>query len=222
MKKKPFNLTPMSVLIANQMNDLSAKQAFTSLKMLYSKNTQDYSMEFLNALHSAFETPEQVSTIRENGIPFFLDFVRHWPYFLHNQSLIEELIRICPKCSVEEQSEVLKILATKKNLVHPQQVGQHFLRFIQIKDKEQMKPIIGNFIDTCAYVGHTSGYDLEILTTVFRRIYKNPAEVENVTTLLNLMLLLSLSNTATEQWHAKSKAFINNTLDFLEDRFKGY
>ena len=90
-----------------------------------------------------------------------------------------------------------------------------------MKDRESVKKMIGEFLKTVSYVGYTDGFDVEKLTQVFRRIYKSPEDVE-IDTLLDFAMVLAISNSPYEEYDSKSKKFIIDTLDFIEDQYKGY
>jgi hypothetical protein len=54
-----------------------------------------------------------------------------------------------------------------------------------MNDKETVKVVMDDFIKSCAYLGHTDGIEMETLTMIFRRIYKKPEDVKDISTLLN-------------------------------------
>ena len=78
--------------------------------------------------------------------------------------------------------------------MHPALIKQHFETFSKMTDRGQVKIILKDFIKTCAYVGYTDGYDMSKLTQIFRRIYKKPQDVDDISTLLDFSILLALSN----------------------------
>ena len=61
-------------------------------------------------------------------------------------------------------------------------------------DKVSVKSIIIQFIKSCAYLGHTEGYDIRVLVQIYRRIFKKPTEIEDIGSLVDLILLIALQN----------------------------
>lgn len=104
--------------MAEHIKHLTNKQVLVCLKILNSDDIQAFSEKFLEELHARYSQPEEVKKlISQDGNPFFLEFSQNWPIFLYNHLLIDGLINL--SSDVKEQSTALKILATKKNIVHP-------------------------------------------------------------------------------------------------------
>ena len=60
-------------------------------------------------------------------------------------------------------------------------------------EKVAVKPILINFIKTCAYLGHTEDLDVRALVQIYRRIFKKPEDcLEDIDSLIDLILLLAL------------------------------
>ena len=81
---------------------------------------------------------------------------------------------------------------------------------------------MNDFLRTCAYIGIHEGFDIQKLTTTFRRIYKQPQQVEDVSSLINLCIILALSGEPYKDYDAKTAAFVDASLDFIEEKFKCY
>ena len=123
---------------------------------------------------------------------------------------------------VREQSQALQILANK-SIMHPALIKQHFEAFTKMTDRGSVKIIMSDFIKTCAYLGYTDDYDMLKLTQIFRRIYKKPQDVEDISTLLDFALLLALSNSPyKDEFDQKSVKFIEASLSCIDDYFKGF
>ena len=86
-------------------------------------------------------------------------------------------------------------------------------------DKASVKTVLKDFMNTCAYVGISSGYDTQKLTQTLRRVYKTPAEVEDISILLDFTIILALTNTAYEEFEPKSKEFVEQCLEKIETHF---
>ena len=118
-----------------------------------------------------------------------------------------------------DQSETLKIL-TKKNVLHPSLLHIHFDTFIRLKDKDAVRQYLTNFISSCAYFGYSDNINIEQMSQVLRRIYKQPSEVP-MTQLLDYLVLLAVSNSYYGDFDEKTKAFIDGALDLVEGCFTG-
>lgn len=145
------------------------------------------------------------------GNTFLLDFADYWPFFLSNNLLIEELIKMSSSSLIREQSLALKILSSK-NMLHPKLINDHFEALMKLTDKNSVKAILNDFLHTCAYVGFTSGFDMQKLTQTMRRIYKSPQDVDSISTVLDFCIMLALSNAAYEEFDIKSRDFIEGCL----------
>jgi len=76
-----------------------------------------------------------------------------------------------------------------------------------------------NFVKSCAYIGHTDGFDTAKLLQMFRRIYKQPQEAP-MDVLLDLFIMLALQNVDLSK-DEKSKAFFDSTLAYIDEYYKG-
>lgn len=79
---------------------------------------------------------------------------------------------------------------------------------------------MANFLHSIAYVGHTENINMEQVTTVLRRIYKDPSNVEE-DLLLDFLVTLAVSNARFEVFDIKSKDFVEKALDLIEAKFTG-
>ena len=201
--------------MATEMSSFSDEQVLMCLKMLNSDDIHSFSQDFLQDLHSRYSNASDLA--KNFGNQFLLDFANHWPFFLQNDSLISELVQLCSTNLIGEQSKALKILSNK-NMVNPALLRNHFDTFIKMKDKSNVKPILNNFISTCAYIGLTDGIDIARLTQTVRRIYKSPQELPT-TQVLDFLVLLAVQNASYKDFDPKSKAFVEECLEYIESQF---
>ena len=78
-----------------------------------------------------------------------------------------------------------------------------------------MKRYLANFLESIAYVGFTDQINMEQVTQVLRRIYKEPANVDT-DQLLNFLVTLAVSNSRFSDFDIKSKEFVERALDKIE------
>ena len=114
------------------------------------------------------------------------------------------------------------ILATTKNVMHPDLIRNHFEELIKLSDKSKVQRVLGPLLKTCSYVGFTEGLNIEKLSQTTRRIYKTPQDCKDISVLLDFMLLLALSSAPFEDFDPKTKQFIEQTLDHIDFEFKGF
>jgi hypothetical protein len=107
-------------------------------------------------------------------------------------------------------------------MFHPKLMINHFETFIKMTDKENVKRILKDFLSTNAYVGFTQGFDIQKLTQTMRRIYKSPGEIEEISTVLDFCLILALSNSAFEEFDSKSKTFVEECLQHIDNYYQGF
>lgn len=72
--------------------------------------------------------------------------------------------------------------------------------------------MLANFLQSVAYVGFTGSINMEQITQVLRRIYKNPAHLDS-DELLNYLVTLAISNARYQDFDLKSKEFVERALD---------
>ena len=80
--------------------------------------------------------------------------------------------------------------------------------------------LLKNFLQSISYVGFTDGINMEQVSQVLRRIYKEPEEVET-DQLLPFLVTLAVSNARYNDFDLKSRNFIDRALDLIEERFTG-
>jgi hypothetical protein len=83
-----------------------------------------------------------------------------------------------------------------------------------------VKSILSDFLRISSYIGYTEGIDAKKLTQTIRRVYKTPSELE-IDSLLDFALILAISNANFDGFDAKSKAYVEQTLDTIESYFRG-
>ena len=119
----------------------------------------------------------------------------------------------------KQQSETMQIL-TLQNVRHEELMKTHFETFIKMKDKESVGTYMKDFLRCSAYLGYAN-FDIEKLTQVLRRIYHTPEEVD-VSELLDYLVLLALSRKYYKEFDEKSIAFIDASLEYIENKFNGF
>ena len=72
--------------------------------------------------------------------------------------------------------------------------------------------MLANFLQSVAYVGFTGSINMEQITQVLRRIYKNPVHLDS-DELLNYLVTLAISNARYQDFDLKSKEFVERALD---------
>lgn len=214
-------MSPLSGLLADEVDNLSHQQILTCLKILQSYDVHQFNGPFLKNLNRRYNQMEQVAELKNQGNAFFLDFVESWPYFLKNDLFIGMILENSSSFIVKEQSQSVKILS-QKNILHPQLLKDHYETFSRMTDKVSVKPIIMQFITSCAYLGHTDGFDIRVLVQIYRRIFKKPTDVEDVASLIDLLLLIALQNYPYQQLlDLKSRDFIDKALDHIDAQYAG-
>jgi len=84
----------------------------------------------------------------------------------------------------------------------------YFDAFLRMTDKNMVKTIMKDFLKTCSYIGYSTGLDAQKLTQTMRRIYKSPADMGDISQLLDFCVILAISNSSYEEFDSKSKAFV--------------
>jgi hypothetical protein len=156
---------------------------------------------------------------------FFLKFAKHWPHFLKNNALLNQLISLGKQSStlVKQQSETLHIL-TRKNVLHPELLEAHLETFMKMKDRERVAEYLQEFLHSCAVLGYTElkPADVHRITQLFRRFYKTPDQVPQISQLLDYFIVLALSNNVYfKDFDDKSVEFVEAGISLIEKRFTG-
>jgi len=120
---------------------------------------------------------------------------------------------------VEEQFEALKVL-TDKQILHPDLINRFFQKIMPLTDRELVKKYLDQLITSMATLGYASGINMHQLTQVFRRLYKEPANVE-INLLLDFFIVQALNNTDFAEFERKSKQFVEACLDRIEEVYTG-
>ena len=92
-----------------------------------------------------------------------------------------------------------------------------------MSDKKAVTPILLNFIKSCAYLGHTQDYDIEVLLQIYTTIFKEPSDcLQDIDSLIDLILLIALQNQPDKNLlPPKSRDFIDKSLDYIDMYFCG-
>ena len=99
-------------------------------------------------------------------------------------------------------------------------MNMHLDTFIRMKDKDQVEKYLKQFLESAAYFGYTTNVNIEQITQVFRRIHKSPQDC-TMDELLNYLVVLAISNTYYGDFDEKSRIFIDQALDLVENKFTG-
>ena len=84
-----------------------------------------------------------------------------------------------------------------------------------MSDKVLVKKHLVNFLESISFVGFTEDINMGLLTQAFRRIYKEPANVETET-LLNFLVTMALSLARFNDFDVKSREFIEKSLNLID------
>jgi len=74
---------------------------------------------------------------------------------------------------------------------------------MRLTDKEAVKKHLKGFLNSCAYLGYTDSLNIEKLSQVLRRVYKNPESME-LPMLLDYLVVLALSNSFYKAYDEKT------------------
>ena len=91
---------------------------------------------------------------------------------------------------------------------------------MRLKDKDAVSKYLRQFLKSSAYLGYTTGIDMGQVTQVFRRIYKHPSAA-GMPQLLDFLTTLTLSNAYFKDFDAKSRLFVEQAIDLVEENFTG-
>ena len=81
----------------------------------------------------------------------------------------------------------------KKNILYPKLFKDLYELFSSMSGKVTVKPVLINFIKSCAYLGHIEGYDIKVLVQIYTRIFKEPSDcLKDIDSLIDLILLIAL------------------------------
>jgi hypothetical protein len=128
---------------------------------------------FLEKLYDRYTSPKAMKELKALGDKFILEFADHWPFFLKNNTLTDQLVALSSTNLIMEKGKAIKILANK-NIFHPDLLQSYFNSFMAMTDKNTVKKILKDFLSTFSYVGNVHGVDSLKLTQTIRRIYKTP------------------------------------------------
>lgn len=155
----------------------------TWLQMLGSDKVENYHESFIKKLYERYTMPNVIENMATYNQKFFIKFAKHWPHFLKNNDLLNQLIQMGkqPSTLVKQQSEILHIL-TRLNVLHPDLMQSHFDTFMRMKDRERVAEYLKQYLHSAAVLGYTNmnAADMQKLTQLFRRLYKTPEEVPEI------------------------------------------
>jgi hypothetical protein len=195
------------------------------LEILGNEKVDNYHEEFIKRLYERYSQPSVIDNMANANQRFFLRFAKHWPHFLKNNTLLNQLISLGRQSStlVKQQSETLHIL-TRKNVLHPELLEAHLETFMKMKDRERVAEYLQEFLHSCAVLGYTElkPADVHKITQLFRRLYKTPEQVPKISQLLDYFIVLALSNNVYfKDFDDKSVEFVEAGISLIEKRFTG-
>ena len=219
-KHKEYSLSPLSNLMAELFDDFNAQDALNCLQILGNNALENYSEDLIVKMYDRFSSSQQIAFLYADDQKFFLEFAKAWPKFMKNNAIITKLTQIdSTQIKVEDQSETLSIL-TQKNVLYPELIQEHFVQFMRLADKGSVAKYLRQFLKSSAYFGYTDGIDMEQVTQVFRRIYKQPSAA-GMSQLLDFLITLAVSNAYFKDFDPKSRLFVEAALDLVEENFTG-
>ncbi|CDW77558.1 UNKNOWN [Stylonychia lemnae] len=213
-------LSPLSKLMADVIEDMSADEVMECLKILGNQKLDNYHEDFIKQLYEKYSSQQVIDEMYSNNQKFFFKFAKSWPNFLKNNAILNKLLSIKGSSSLpKQQSEILGIL-TSQNIFHQELLEIHFDTFIKMKDKESVANYIKDFLHYSSYLGY-SQFDIQKCTQVLRRIYPNPESIQDVTLILDYLVVLAVSGDSYEEFDEKSKKFVEACIDYIDDKFTG-
>jgi hypothetical protein len=219
-KSDQYALSPLSDLLADIVAVLPAEEVIQGLSLLGNSQMGNYSENLITKLYENFSTVDVVDQLFSEDFSLFVRLAEVWPKFLVNKALIDKLTTITGEgLDVETKARVLAI-QTHKNLLVPALINNHYHSFIQLSDKEQVSQLMQDFIHSVAYVGYTEGVDMAQVTQVIRRLKKSPASMSKEF-LLDFLITLAVDNANYAAFDDKSRRFVEDCLDYVEDQFAG-
>lgn len=89
----------------------------------------------------------------------------------------------------------------------PQLMDTHMHNFLNLTEKDRVAHFMSKYMRSAAFLGHTNDDLLPSLITVFRRCHREVSEC-NIDDLINLMLIITLSNIHLTDLPLKSQQYI--------------
>eukprot|EP00352_Strombidinopsis_acuminata_P002742 CAMPEP_0176388030 /NCGR_PEP_ID=MMETSP0126-20121128/37234_1 /TAXON_ID=141414 ORGANISM="Strombidinopsis acuminatum, Strain SPMC142" /NCGR_SAMPLE_ID=MMETSP0126 /ASSEMBLY_ACC=CAM_ASM_000229 /LENGTH=171 /DNA_ID=CAMNT_0017755967 /DNA_START=610 /DNA_END=1125 /DNA_ORIENTATION=- len=171
--------------------------------MLGNNSILNFSSAFIEKLYESYTNPNTLMNIQLEDPEFFIQLANDWPFFIKNNPLLSILNSTqTDALHPDVQSRTLEIL-TKKNVLNPSLITLHFNTFMRLTDKEAVKKHLKGFLNSCAYLGYTDSLNIEKLSQVLRRVYKNPESME-LPMLLDYLVVLALSNSFYKAYDEKT------------------
>lgn len=159
-----YGLSPLGAVFAELFDEMTFDDHMICLQMLGSYSIDNYTEEFIEKLYEKYSQQHHLQALQDSDVDKFIRLAENWPKFLQNNVLLTALSTIdASNFKLEDQSRVLHI-QTFKNLVNPRFVQSHFNSFIKSSDKDQVKNMLSNFLQSIAYVGFTDGINMGQVT----------------------------------------------------------
>jgi hypothetical protein len=94
LKRPEASLSPLSYLMAEVLDQYNDEQVLLCLEMLGSEKVENYHEEFIKKLYERYSPAHVIDNMATNNQKFFLKFAKHWPHFLKNNAMLNQLIQL--------------------------------------------------------------------------------------------------------------------------------
>lgn len=129
------------------------------------------------------------------------------------------LLKIKQKFRIQEKEVLINVLSDNR-IMSPELFDMYFQNLFLVKDVEQLKRHMNNFIEKVAYLGYTD-FKVDKLLKAFSLIYPDLDKVQEETILDLLVLLAESRNFNLKNMDKKTQQYVDKMLDLVEDRFSG-
>ena len=123
-------------------------------------------------------------------------------------------LRLKKKLRIQEQKFLIDILSDKM-LLYPEIMSSHFNNLFLMKNKQQLKEYLSNFIRSSSKLGYAN-FDMRKMIMAMRLLYPDPKQLDKELT-LDFLILLSISDTYYKSMDKRSVAYVEEMLDIVED-----
>ena len=89
-------MSPLSVLLTEVSDATGFEDHLAGLKMLGTHSMDNYTEQYIEKLFSKYASQWQIFGLKQDSLPNFVALAEHWPKFLHNFHLLNELSNIEP------------------------------------------------------------------------------------------------------------------------------
>jgi hypothetical protein len=170
------SLNAVTRIFASNFDKLNIEDHISGLQILGS-NINNYNEYLINKLYDTYSCTDKLSKLFLENQSTFFRLAYSWPTFLKNTIILNVITSNTASLvqqPVLEQCETLKVLTDKK-ILHPELIDSFFKKFMPLTDRDQVKKYVEQLITSMATLGYTGDVNLQALTSVFRRLYKEPS-----------------------------------------------